>query len=99
MPRPPARDTADASWVRAIHPIGACTIGYRAPAWARTRFMTVHCCEGKAGGGIPEQGMPTLPLPGPCLSGGFQRLAFVAPPRRLSADLPRTPPDRSKELR
>ena len=27
MPRPPARDTALASGVRAIQPIGACTIG------------------------------------------------------------------------
>src|SRR5436309_15723161 len=45
MPRPPARDTAEASWVRAIQPIGACTIGYLAPVWARTRFMAIHCCE------------------------------------------------------
>ena len=45
MPSPPACDTADASWVRAIQPIGACTIGYLAPVWARTRFMAVHCCE------------------------------------------------------
>ncbi len=28
MPSPPAFDTADASWARAIQPIGACTIGY-----------------------------------------------------------------------
>ena len=27
MPRPPALETADASWARAIQPIGACTIG------------------------------------------------------------------------
>jgi len=27
MPSPPALETADASWARAIHPIGACTIG------------------------------------------------------------------------
>ena len=27
MPRPPARDTAEASCVRAIQPIGACTMG------------------------------------------------------------------------
>src|SRR5437588_8600764 len=46
-PRPPARETADASWVRAIQPIGACTIGYLAPVWARTRFMAVHCCKEK----------------------------------------------------
>src|ERR1700716_878917 len=45
MPRPPARDTAEASWVRAIQPIGACTIGYLAPVWARTRFMGFHRCE------------------------------------------------------
>ena len=28
MPSPPALDTAEASWLRAIQPIGACTIGY-----------------------------------------------------------------------
>src|SRR3982074_295813 len=28
---PPARETAEASWVRAIQPIGACRIGYLAP--------------------------------------------------------------------
>ena len=27
MPNPPASDTAEASCARAIHPIGACTIG------------------------------------------------------------------------
>ena len=27
MPRPPALETADASWARAIQPMGACTIG------------------------------------------------------------------------
>ena len=27
IPRPPAFDTAEASWARAIQPIGACTIG------------------------------------------------------------------------
>ena len=38
-PSPPARDTADASGARAIQPIGACTMGKRAPVCARTRFM------------------------------------------------------------
>ena len=39
MPRPPARDTALASALRAIQPMGACTMGKRMPVWARTRFM------------------------------------------------------------
>jgi hypothetical protein len=30
-PSPPAFDTAEASWLRAIHPIGACMIGTSAP--------------------------------------------------------------------
>src|SRR3990167_1845334 len=39
MPKPPARDTAEASAVRAIHPMGAWRMGYLAPVWARTRFI------------------------------------------------------------
>ena len=39
MPSPPALETADASWLRAIQPIGACTIGYFTPVWASTRFI------------------------------------------------------------
>ena len=31
IPHAPARDTAAASWLRAIHPIGACTIGTSTP--------------------------------------------------------------------
>ena len=27
IPMPPAFDTAEANWLRAIHPIGACTMG------------------------------------------------------------------------
>src|SRR5262249_13552439 len=38
IPRPPAFDTADASWARAIQPIGAWTIGYRTPSKRVTRF-------------------------------------------------------------
>jgi hypothetical protein len=57
MPRPPARDTAEASWVRAIQPIGACTMGYLAPVWARTRFMAVYCCEGETGGRFADDAM------------------------------------------
>jgi hypothetical protein len=38
-PRPPALETADASWLRAIQPIGAWTIGYFTPVWASTRFF------------------------------------------------------------
>src|SRR5258708_39989446 len=45
MPSPPARDTAEASWERAIQPIGACRIGDLAHVWARTRFMVIHCGE------------------------------------------------------
>src|SRR4249919_1505566 len=41
MPSPPALETADASWLRAIQPIGACTIGYVTPVWASTRFILV----------------------------------------------------------
>src|SRR6266852_577851 len=57
MPRPPARDTAEASWVRALQPIGACTMGYLAPVWATTRFMAVRCCKGETGGRIPGDAM------------------------------------------
>ncbi len=31
IPNAPARHTADASWLRAIQPIGACTIGISTP--------------------------------------------------------------------
>jgi hypothetical protein len=31
MPSPPAFETADASWLRAIQPIGAWTMGYSTP--------------------------------------------------------------------
>src|SRR5450755_2082224 len=41
MPSPPALETAEASWLRAIQPIGACTIGYATPVWASTRFIAV----------------------------------------------------------
>src|SRR5260370_21088035 len=41
MPSPPALDTAEASGLRAIQPIGACTIGYATPVWASTRFILV----------------------------------------------------------
>jgi len=38
MPMPPAFETALASWLRAIQPIGACTIGYLTPSSSVTRF-------------------------------------------------------------
>ena len=38
IPHAPARDTAEASWLRAIHPIGACTIGMSTPRWRETRL-------------------------------------------------------------
>src|SRR5437763_2560889 len=38
MPSPPALETAEASWDRAIHPIGACTIGYSTPSSSVTRL-------------------------------------------------------------
>ena len=34
MPTPPARETAVANGERAIQPIGACTMGWRAPGFA-----------------------------------------------------------------
>src|SRR5258708_31296606 len=57
MPSPPARDTAEANWVRAIQPIGACTIGYLAPVWARTRFMLSVANESEKGGRIRDHAM------------------------------------------
>ena len=41
MPRPPASETADASWLRAIHPIGACTMGISIPSISVIRVFTV----------------------------------------------------------
>jgi glycine cleavage system protein P-like pyridoxal-binding family len=38
MPRAPALETADASWARAIQPIGACTMGTSTPSSSVTRF-------------------------------------------------------------
>ena len=35
IPQAPARDTAEASWLRAIQPIGACTIGISTPEVTR----------------------------------------------------------------
>jgi hypothetical protein len=81
MPRPPARDTAEASWVRASQPIGACTMGYLAPVWARTRFMTIRCCEGETGGRIPGRygkfGWATIPAQIP------DRVALSSSPSEL----------------
>ena len=39
MPHAPAAETAEASWLRAIHPIGACTIGIETPRSLVTRFL------------------------------------------------------------
>ncbi len=39
MPMPPALETAEASRERAIHPIGACTIGYSTPRSSVMRFL------------------------------------------------------------
>src|SRR5947207_579094 len=41
MPRAPALDTADASCDRAIHPIGACTIGISTPSISVTRLSNL----------------------------------------------------------
>ncbi len=41
MPMPPALETAAASCDRAIHPIGACTIGVSTPSISVTRFLKV----------------------------------------------------------
>jgi hypothetical protein len=38
IPQAPARDTAEASWLRAIHPMGACTIGMDTPRSRLTRL-------------------------------------------------------------
>ena len=38
IPNAPACDTADASWLRAIQPIGACTIGISTPRCRDTRL-------------------------------------------------------------
>ena len=40
MPSPPALDTADASWARAMKPIGACTIGCSIPSSSVIRVRT-----------------------------------------------------------
>ncbi len=40
MPHAPAAETAEASWLRAIHPIGACTIGMETPRSLVTRFLS-----------------------------------------------------------
>ncbi len=45
-PRPPARDTALASCVRAIQPMGACTMGNLAPVWAKTRLVRLAWLSG-----------------------------------------------------
>ena len=45
MPRPPALETAEASCVLAIQPIGACKIGYLAPVCAKTLFVCVFEIE------------------------------------------------------
>ena len=46
MPSPPALETADASWARAMKPIGACTIGYSIPRSSvilvRTAWHAIH---------------------------------------------------------
>src|SRR5437763_4817912 len=39
MPRPPAFDTAEASWLRAIQPMGAWTIGTSTPRSSVTRLL------------------------------------------------------------
>src|SRR4051812_2552949 len=39
IPSPPALDTADASWLRAIHPMGAWTIGTSTPSSWVTRLV------------------------------------------------------------
>src|SRR3977135_494557 len=90
MPRPPARETAEASWVRAIQPIGACTMGYLAPVWARTRFMAVRCGEGEEGCEIPGDDMLPKSARQPCFTGCFPRLPWLSPPRSLGQSSPGT---------
>src|SRR5215468_4480095 len=38
IPQAPARETAEASWLRAIQPIGAWMIGISTPRWRETRL-------------------------------------------------------------
>src|SRR6185437_9554836 len=50
MPMPPAFDTAEASWARAIQPMGAWTMGYSTPSISVMRFsigfdMRFPCCS------------------------------------------------------
>ena len=46
MPQAPAADTADASRLRAIQPIGACTIGISTPRWRDTRLSNAWWANG-----------------------------------------------------
>ena len=43
IPSAPAFDTADANRLRAIQPIGACTIGIVTPSWRETRLSKAGC--------------------------------------------------------
>ena len=56
IPHAPALDTADASWLRAIQPIGACTIGISTPRSRETRLA-------KAGGRVTATSCPERPGP------------------------------------
>ncbi len=42
IPSPPALETADASWARAIQPIGAWTIGYSIPSSSVMRVLIMR---------------------------------------------------------
>src|ERR1700716_3229203 len=52
MPSPPAWETAEASWLRAIQPIGAWTMGYFTPVWASTRFILVPLSSRQIAGAL-----------------------------------------------
>src|SRR4051812_1585626 len=60
IPIAPAFDTADASCDRAIHPIGACTIGISTPNISVTRLRNMpapcHACSRRAGGRSGDAG-------------------------------------------
>ena len=60
IPQAPARETAEASWLRAIQPIGAWTIGTSTP---RARLHPVVEGRGKGGSGAVVALRPSRPSP------------------------------------
>ena len=79
MPRAPAFETAEASWERAIQPIGACTIGISMPSIRVTRFSNFICssrksnAEGSDFGRAPARVTIRFEVAGPARSVSRQR--------------------------